>query len=113
MVIQKLGIGLGILIGVALVIWVWQPHSTVCERTLAYRIGDVDRRFGLSAAELRETIHQAAALWEVASGTNLFKYDATARLAINLVFDARQHITIAKQHLGHKLKLTEPDFDTC
>jgi len=104
---QKLGIGLGILIGVALAIWVWQPDPTVCERTLAYRIGEIDKRFGLSTVELRETVQQAEALWEAESGTNLFEYDPTARLTINLVFDARQHITIAKQHLASKLKLTE------
>ena len=104
---HKLGRWLVLITGVALGAVVWQQRSTVCERPLSYRIGTLDARFGMSETELRQTLRAAEELWETPMGANLFAYDPTARLTINLVFDGRQQATVAKQNLVHTLKQTE------
>lgn len=104
---HKLGRWLVLITCVTLGVVVWQQRSTVCEQTLSYRIGTLDARFEMSEAEFRQTIRAAEELWEAPMGANLFEYDSTARLTINLVFDDRQQATVAKQNLVQSLKQAE------
>lgn len=66
--------------------------NTPCRRPLAYRIGEIDQRFGLSRPELREALRQAEAVWEDAAGRDLFAYDDGAAMPVNLVYDNRQRV---------------------
>lgn len=104
---QKLGIWLVMITCTALAIFWWNHRKTVCERTLVYRVGDFDERFGISETAFRAAIQQAENVWEDRMGVNLFEYDPTAQLVINLVFDERQQVTFAKQDLVRELKQTE------
>lgn len=69
------------------------PSSTEpldpCEEPLAWRIGQVDPRFGLPHEELERAVREAAGIWEDAAGRPLFRSD-TAGMPINLVYDDRQ-----------------------
>ena len=69
------------------------PSSTEpldpCEEPLAWRIGQVDPRFGLPREELEHAVLEAAGIWEAAAGRPLFRPD-TAGMPINLVYDDRQ-----------------------
>ncbi|MDI1301153.1 MAG: matrixin family metalloprotease [bacterium] len=68
-----------------------QPVSSLtCPSVLSYRIGSVDPRFGLSAAQFRAAVDEAAALWNKKAGRKLLLYRDDGVLPINLVYDERQ-----------------------
>ena len=106
-------LGFLLLFGCALGVW-WQHGQShiPCTQPLGYRLGQVDERFGLSPRALHDAIRQAEQVWEAALGKNLFEYDPTARLAINLVFDERQQTALASQRLAHKLEQTASSHAT-
>ncbi len=64
-----------------------------CPAPLTYRIGTVDKEFGLSEGEVRMAVADAESLWEAASGKNLFTYDPEGTIVINFTFDERQALT--------------------
>jgi len=70
---------------------------TVCEKPLAYSIGDVDSGFGISTTTLKTAATAAEALWEDGTSFDLLEYDPNAPLKINLVFDERQIKTIQEE----------------
>lgn len=81
----------------AVLVYALYPRST-CERTLAYGVGDVDPRFGVSPDEVREAARQAAGLWDDANGEPVFRYDPEAPFKIYLHYDERQpHALAAKR----------------
>jgi len=84
---------------VALAGGLWLMHPTPCRRPIAYRVGDIDSRFGLSIDEVREALQQAEALWARAMGRELFLYDPRASLKVTLVYDERQQTTQTSQRL--------------
>lgn len=59
-------------------------------RTITYRIGTVDPRFGLSRDEVAEAVRNAAGIWQGAAGRALFREEPRGGLEINLVYDQRQ-----------------------
>ncbi len=73
--------------------------ETVCERTLAYNIGNVDSRFQITHDELVDALKEVEKIWEDPTGYNLFEYDPLASendsdvLIIDFIFDQRQQIT--------------------
>jgi len=100
-------LGLLLLFGCTLGVWWQRGQSYVpCTRPLAYRLGQVDERFGLRPGAFHDAIHQAEQVWETALGENLFEYDPAARLTINLIFDERQQTALASQRLADKLEQT-------
>lgn len=68
------------------------PYS-VCDTPTAYKIGNIDNRFGVSQKQFSKNISDASAIWSKAYGKNLFEEKADANLTINLVFDERQALT--------------------
>ena len=63
-----------------------QPHSD----RLAWRVGDVDPRFGISSADFRAAIEKAIALWEREAGKPLFEAVENEGFPIQMVYDERQ-----------------------
>ncbi len=61
-----------------------------CDSPLTYRIGSFDAKFGVSKAEFLKDAARAESIWEKAAGRELFKYDPSGDLPLNLVYDARQ-----------------------
>jgi len=61
-----------------------------CAVPLAWRIARVDESFGLSRAEARAALKQAARLWEEAVGPGLFSNESDGGLAVRFVYDERQ-----------------------
>lgn len=57
---------------------------------LRYRIADIDPRFGISERQLIQLSQQASDIWTKGTGKDYFVYDPKAKLAINLIYDARQ-----------------------
>ncbi|HEY7709782.1 MAG TPA: matrixin family metalloprotease [Candidatus Entotheonella sp.] len=108
---RNLGIAVFLGVGVVFAVMAWQKSPTACERTLYYRIGIVDPRFGISTRAFKEAIQNAAQLWETPAQHNLFEARADAEFTINLVFDERQKATIAGKTLSRELEQTEASHD--
>lgn len=90
-----------------LIFLLWHHQPGPCQKTLSYRVGRFDHRFGLRQAEFLSLIEQAASIWEASVGKDLFAYDPAADFTVNLVFDGRQRTTVARQELVHKLQRIE------
>lgn len=68
----------------------------VCPVPLGYRLGALDQRFGLSEADALEAVAAAEAVWESATGRELFAYDPAADFTVNFRYDERQAFTEAE-----------------
>ena len=64
--------------------------SDPCNAPLAWRIAEVDPRFGLTPEEAVEATLNAAGLWHTAAGRILFVHDAADGFPIRFVYDERQ-----------------------
>ena len=64
--------------------------SAPCTIPLAYAIGTIDSRFGVTQDQVAKDAQSAAGIWNAAYGKNLYVYDPKAKLKINLVYDERQ-----------------------
>jgi hypothetical protein len=80
--------------------------TTPCKTPVHYAVGSLDSRFELSEAELLSALKDAEAIWESATGENLFEYKEGARLSINLVFDTRQAITQQNNEIKEEIEET-------
>ena len=104
---RNLSIAIVFIAVVVVAVMAWQKTPTACERTLYYRIGIVDPRFGISTRAFKEAIQDAARLWEAQAQHNLFEPRADAEFTINLTFDDRQKATLASKTLSRELEQTE------
>ncbi len=64
-----------------------------CTRPIIYSLGTIDNRFGVSREQFVNDIAQAASLWSLAAGKNLFSFDTKGGVTMNLIYDSRQAIT--------------------
>lgn len=61
-----------------------------CDRPIEYRIGRLDRGYGISNEELLDSLKQATDIWETSVGKDLFIYHPQAKLMVNLIYGERQ-----------------------
>lgn len=78
--------------------YVYGNYLTACSQTLAYSIGAVDPRFGISSDDFRNLAEQTESVWETEFDKDFFRYDPNAEFKINLVFDDRQQRTIDEKN---------------
>ena len=78
--------------------------KTVCEKSLAYDIGNIDPRFGITPEKFLEISKDAENIWEEGTGLDLFTYKPGAKFKINLVFDDRQRKTIDERGAKESLE---------
>jgi len=78
-----------------------------CRMPLKYSIGEIDPRFNVAQDQLKDLISQAGAVWDKASGLNLFEYDPNAPLRIKMIYDERQQETDEASQLDADLKNLE------
>lgn len=107
---QKISWRLSALLVVAAVLaggyWYRITDST-CPVPLAYSIGGIDERFGLSPEEAQAAVRDAEATWETATGRDLFTYDRSAPFAVSFIFDERQKLTVEEHRLREILDRKE------
>ena len=60
------------------------------DQPIAYSIGAVDPRFGVSPERVLQLAEQARQVWEQAAGKRLLRHEAGAALKVSLVYDWRQ-----------------------
>lgn len=72
-------------------------HHPISDRILApfdhrirYRIAEIDPRFDISSAEVKQLAFEATQIWQQADGKNYFVYDPKAKLSIHFIYDERQ-----------------------
>jgi hypothetical protein len=99
-----------VLIFIALVI-IFIPRNRPCEELLTYRIGKVDKRFGLSEQEVSEAAVTAASLWGKAVSRELFQESPTGAIEINFVYDYRQEATDKLKLLNYNIDNTKSSYD--
>src|SRR5689334_13773789 len=68
----------------------WYLAGAPCSSPITWRVGELDARFGLSKEELLSVMERAEAVWESASGKDLFRYEEDGSMPINFVYDERQ-----------------------
>ncbi len=83
-----------------------------CQKPIAYSIGNLDPRFGISKGDFLKAIEQAAKIWENPTGKNLFVYSEQGSLTINLVYDYRQEATIKLAKQGIVIKDDKSSYDS-
>jgi len=81
-----------------------------CDRPLAYSIGQFDTQFGVSEETFKAKIKEAETVWETTLERDIFSYEPNAKFKINLIFDERQKVTVAKQKTEFGLSAVEDVF---
>ena len=100
-------VGLIVLVALGITALAVYQRQASCASVLAYRLGTVDPRFGLSNDEVLEALRQAENLWEVAIGRKLFRHDPSGALVVSLVYDERQQRTQTGTRLRTSMRETE------
>ncbi|MEX0931072.1 MAG: matrixin family metalloprotease, partial [Candidatus Paceibacterota bacterium] len=86
--------------------WFTQVQAK-CNLPISYRIGEFDERFDITHDEARIALVEAEAVWENATGKNLFRYDEDATFTVNFIFDDRQALTEAEKNLREQLDTSQ------
>ncbi len=83
-----------------------------CAKPIAYSIGELDSRFGLSNDQFLQHILSAEKLWEKEAGKELFTYDPKAQFTINLKYDERQATADKAKTITKSLESTSKAHDS-
>jgi hypothetical protein len=78
---------------------------------LLWHIGGVDPRFNVSTDQVKQAVERAASLWEKAAGKQLFKYDDSQGISVQLVFDQRQDQLNADRAASQELDAAKKRLD--
>lgn len=71
----------------------YQSTAAVCPVPLTYHVGQIDPAFGVTKEDVRQYAAAAEAVWESRVNRNLFAYEDTKGITIQLVYDERQEVT--------------------
>ena len=84
-----------------------------CNTPMAYKLGDIDARFGITNTEVLELLAEAEAVWENSSKLDLFLYDDRSpdAVPINLIFDERQESIISARRSEVELNQKWSSFE--
>ena len=83
-----------------------------CSRPIYYKVGTVDSRFGISAAQVLSEAQLAADVWNKAAGKKLLVYSADGSLPIDLVYDERQREALRHQALNVSITQQKQTLNT-
>lgn len=83
-----------------------------CTTPVAYTLGSLDARFGLSQEEFLALISEAEKVWEEPTGKDLFIYKAEASLKVNLVYDSRQQTTLTLNDINKSIEGGQAVYDS-
>lgn len=98
---------------VSLVGYWYATVAVVCPVPLTYALGPLDERFNLTAAEAEKAVTDAVAVWEAASGRDLFvPVTGEADVLVSFLFDDRQERALAEESLRESLENKEANSTT-
>ncbi|HQG30605.1 MAG TPA: matrixin family metalloprotease [Deltaproteobacteria bacterium] len=90
---------------------VYSRQQSPCRQPLTYRIGSVDPRFGLSSKDVSEAIREAAAVWNRASGRDLFREERKGDIVVNFIYDYRQEAADKLKGISGEIGTTKSSYD--
>lgn len=89
-----------------------ERRITPCASPITYSIGPVDARFGISKSTLVGELKDAEAVWEKASGKDLFAYkEEGGEVTVRLTYDERQAATDKLKAAGIQLDKSKVGYD--
>ena len=68
----------------------WYFSQPRCNIPINYSINSVDSKFQINRQGFTDVANQAANEWNKQTGLDIFKFDSTAKLKLNMVYDSRQ-----------------------
>lgn len=83
-----------------------------CSQPIAYSIGIIDPRFGLTTSTILGDIEKAGTIWSGTMKKSLFKYDPKGALKINFIYDNRQAATDKLKELGYHISNDRASYDS-
>ena len=83
--------------------------ADVCPVPIKYSIGNIDKRFGLDKAELKEVLFKSESVWEDFTQRELFVYDDKSPFTVNLIYDDRQQLVHTEDELRAVLDKQETE----
>lgn len=93
--------------------WWYYDTELRCPVPLAYALGELDERFGLTEEAAREAVAVVVQRWEEHTGRDLFVYDTEhADLVVHFVYDGRQKLTEDEHALREVLSRAENVSDS-
>jgi len=81
--------------------------AAICPVPISYRLGDIDSRFNITAAEAVEVLSKAESVWETAVNRDLFVYDDQASFSLNFIYDERQQLASTEEEWRVALDIKE------
>ncbi len=78
-----------------------------CTEPIAYSLGELDTRFGISSEALLSALQEAEAEWEEAAGRDLFTYSEEGALSVNLIYSTQQQAS----ELGEVISAEQSAYD--
>lgn len=89
----------------------YHPPISPCTKTMGYKLGIFDTRFGISKKIFLEEVAEASSLWGVEVNKTLFVYDEQGPLTINLIYDERQASTDNVNNLAIEIENSKHEAD--
>lgn len=78
--------------------YIYYEAFAQCRIPITYSLSQVDERFGISFEEARNAVSDAEAVWEDATGRNIFSYEETGgRVTVNFLYDGRQEFADSEE----------------
>lgn len=84
-----------------------QGGHTPCSEPLTYRIGDIDERFGINEADLKQLMAEVSELWAEATGNSVIIYAENGSISVNLIYAEQQLLTDSEQQFRDRLRAEE------
>ncbi len=82
-----------------------------CQKTVTYRIGTVDERFGLTRQEFALAVKMAVDMWKKPLDRELFREDTNGKIEINLIYDYRQEASDKLKELNYRIDNTKTSYE--
>lgn len=79
-----------------------------CARPVAYAVGVIDTRFGVSTSTVVAQAKAAAGIWNRAAGKTVLSYNPAAELKISFIYDERE----AAAKLGNEIARQQATLDS-
>lgn len=74
---------------------------------IKYSVGNIDPRFNISESQLLDQIGDSEIRWENYLGRDIFQYDSSAKMKINLVYDERQSKIDQLKEMNRKIDVSD------
>jgi len=86
-------------------------YKSFCEKPITYKIGKIDPDFQMDEEDFKSSIEKAVQTWKKAYGKDLFEYNPSSDLEINLIFDERQMSLSEVEKTGEQIDVQKKTLE--